>query len=160
MPDTPTGSLLEMAYVLRADRERVFDLFTEPADLPLWWGPRGFSTPVVELDLRIGGRYRFSMQPPEGDLFHLTGEFLDVVRPGRLVYTFCWEEPTPDDRETVVTITLDQLSAGTKVSLSHVGFATEERLALHRDGWTDSFERLDEVLAVPHQEDAPPSPRS
>jgi uncharacterized protein YndB with AHSA1/START domain len=72
------------------------------------------------------------MQPPEGDVFHLTGEFLEVDPPDRLSYTFRWEEPTPDDRETVVTLTLREVDGSTNVVLDQGLFATEERLALHR----------------------------
>ena len=74
-----------------------------------WWGPRGFTTPEALLDVRPGGGYRFSMQPPEGEVFHLSGEFLDVEPDQRLVFTFRWEEPVEDDRETVVTLSLRPL---------------------------------------------------
>ena len=79
------------------------------------------------------------MQPPDGDRFHLAGEFLEIEPPSRLVYTFRWEEPDPDDRETVVTLSLDEVGDATQVSLSQGEFATEARLELHRSGWTDSF---------------------
>ncbi len=87
------------------------------------------------------------MQPPEGDLFHLSGEFVVVERPSLLSYTFRWEEPTPDDRETVVTLTLEEADGSTNVILDQGAFATEERLALHAQGWTDSLERLYELVA-------------
>ncbi len=87
------------------------------------------------------------MQPPEGDVFHLSGEFLEVDPPDRLSYTFRWEEPTPDDRETVVTLTLREVDGSTNVVLDQGVFATEERLALHTQGWTDSLERLYELVA-------------
>lgn len=146
MTDRPSGLLLELRYVVEAPRERVFSMLTEPVEVAKWWGPRGFTTPEAELDLRVGGGYRFSMKPPDGDLFHLAGEFLQIDPPSRLVYTFRWEEPTPDDRETVVTLSLDPVGDATELSLSQGLFATEERLALHRGGWTDSFDKLREVI--------------
>lgn len=146
MKGQPSGLLLQLSVVLDAPCERIFSLLTEPVEVAKWWGPRGYTTPETELDLRLGGRYRFSMKPPDGDRFHLSGEFLEINRPSRLVYTFCWEEPTPDDRETVVTLSLDAVGDATEVSLSQGLFATEERLALHRSGWTDSFEKLREVV--------------
>jgi uncharacterized protein YndB with AHSA1/START domain len=109
-------------------------------------GPRGFTTPGIDLDLRVGGGYRFTMQPPGGDPFHLSGEFLEIDPPGRLVYTFRWDEPDPDDRQTVVTLSLGDLADATQVSLSQGEFATEARLALHRGGWTDSMEKLRELI--------------
>ena len=95
--------VLELKCVLGAPRERIFRSLTEPAELAKWWGPQGFTTPEIDLDLRVGGHYRFGMQPADGDLFHLSGEYLEIHPPSRLVYTFRWEEPDPDDRGTVVT---------------------------------------------------------
>jgi uncharacterized protein YndB with AHSA1/START domain len=86
------------------------------------------------------------MTPPEGETFHLTGEFLDVSPPGRLEYTFRWEEPDPDDRETVVALRLDQRDATTLLTMTQGPFATEARRELHRHGWSDSLDRLGEVL--------------
>ena len=126
--------------------ERVFALLTEPAHLAEWWGPHGFTTPEIHLDLRAGGSYHFTMQPPDGEAFHLSGGFLEVQAPDRLSFTFRWDEPDPDDRETVVVLSLSSLAGGTKVSLSQAEFATAERLQLHRSGWADSFEKLGAVL--------------
>ena len=118
MDGRPGGLVLEMSCVLDAPRERIFAMLTEPAELARWWGPHGFTTTEIELDLRVGGGYCFTMQPPDADLFHLSGQFLAVDPPGRLVYTFRWEEPAPDDRETVVTLVLDTVGVATRVSLS------------------------------------------
>ncbi len=146
MNEQPSRLVLELTCVLEAPRERVFGLLTEPSELAKWWGPRGFTTPQIELDLSVGGSYRFTMQPPDGDLFHLSGEFREVHPPSRLAYTFNWEEPGPDDRETVVVLSLHTVGDATQVSLSQGEFATEERLALHRDGWSDSFDKLRDLL--------------
>jgi uncharacterized protein YndB with AHSA1/START domain len=140
------GWVLELKFVVGAPRERIFRALTEPAELAKWWGPRGFTTPGIDLDLRVGGGYRFTMQPPGGDPFHLSGEFLEIDPPGRLVYTFRWDEPDPDDRPTVVTLSLGDVADATQVSLSQGEFATEARLALHRGGWTDSLEKLRELI--------------
>lgn len=149
MPEHPGGLHLALTCVLAATPERVFHLLTDPVELGRWWGPHGFTTVVTRLDLVVGGGYRFTMQPPDGDPFHLSGEFLEIDRPSRLVYTFRWEEPTPDDRETVAALSLTPLDDTTGLSLSQGSFATEERLELHRDGWTDSLERLRRVVDEP-----------
>ena len=86
------------------------------------------------------------MTPPDGDPFHLSGEFLEIDPPWRLVYTFRWEEPTPDDRETVVDLSLGSTGEASRLVLAQGPFRTEERLALHRNGWTESFEKLEAVL--------------
>lgn len=138
---------LELRRALDAPPPAVFSACTDPEELAKWWGPRGFSVPSVEMDLRAGGRYRIAMQPPEGDLFHLSGEFLEVEPPSRLVYTFVWEPPDPDDRETVVTMTFEERDGSTALVLHQEGFATEARRALHEDGWTDSLDRLETLLS-------------
>lgn len=143
----PSGPwVLELTRTLDASRERVFAALTDPADLAVWWGPAGFTTPEIELALHVGGAYRFGMQPPDAEVFHLAGEFLDVEPPSRLAYTFRWEEPDPDDRETVVRLSLDAAAELTRLSLWQGTFATEARLALHTNGWTDALQRLGDLL--------------
>ena len=94
----------------------------------------------------MGGSLRFTMQPPEGEAFHLSGRIIHVEFPSRLKFTFRWDEPAPDDSETIVELSLASLGSRTTVTLTQGDFATEERLDLHRRGWTDSFEKLDAVL--------------
>ena len=141
------GLTLRLDRALPAPRPRVFRACIEPAELARWWGPHGFTTPEIDLDLRVGGGYRFGMQPPDGELFHLSGEFLAIEPPARLEYTFRWEEPDPDDRETVVTMSLSDRGDSTEVVVVQSGFATEARRALHVDGWTDCLDRLQELMS-------------
>lgn len=145
----PTGPFrLELRRPVAAPRERIFAALTRPADVARWWGPRGFTTPEIELDLRVDGRYRFTMQPPHGDRFHVSGEFLVIDPPSRLAFTFRWDEPAPDDRETVVTMNLEDGDDGSELTVRQGDFATEERLELHRGGWTDSLDKLFALLEV------------
>jgi uncharacterized protein YndB with AHSA1/START domain len=127
----------------------VFEALVEPDQLAAWWGPAGFTSPNVDFEPRVGGSFRIKMQPPDGDAFYLRGEFLGVDPPGRLAYTFIWEDPDPDDQETLVTLTLDDRGRSTRLTLDQAPFATEGRLALHHDGWSDSFEKLRAVLSAP-----------
>ena len=140
------GLVLRLNRILRAPRPAVYRGLTDREELAKWWGPRGFTAPSVEFDPRVGGSYRIAMQPPDGDLFHLSGEFREVDPPARLAYTFRWDPPDPDDRETVVTLSLGDRGEGAEVLLSQGEFATQERLALHEQGWTESFGRLEQAL--------------
>jgi uncharacterized protein YndB with AHSA1/START domain len=137
---------LRMTRVLPVARTETYRALTDPEELGKWWGPRDFTAPSVEFDPQVGGGYRIAMQPPDGDVFHLTGEFREVDPPGRLAFTFRWDPPDPDDRETVVTLSLEERDDKTEVRLTQGEFATEERRALHEEGWTDSFDRLRELL--------------
>jgi uncharacterized protein YndB with AHSA1/START domain len=137
---------LRLQKYLGVPREIVFAACIEPQRLAEWWGPKGFSSSSVELDPQPGGMYRIGMQPPEGELFYLRGTFREVDSPNRLVYTFEWEDPDPDDRENVVTLAFLETGGGTLLSLEQGPFATEARYELHRAGWTDALERLEESL--------------
>jgi uncharacterized protein YndB with AHSA1/START domain len=76
------------------------------------------------------------MQPPDGDPFVLTGEFRRVQPPARLSYTFGYEEPDADDRETVVDLSLRDLGESTAARIDQGPFLTEARRALHTQGLT------------------------
>jgi len=138
---------LHLERVLPAPRSLVFRAHTDPGELAKWWGPKGFTAPSVQLDLCVGGSYRIAMQPPGGDLFCLSGQFREVDPPSRLAYTFRWEEPDPDDRETVVTISLRDLGESTELIVDQGVFATEGRRALHEQGWTEALDRLQELIS-------------
>jgi uncharacterized protein YndB with AHSA1/START domain len=138
---------LEIKRVLAAPPPIVFAAFTGSIELAKWWGPEGFKVLSIDFEARVGEPYRIEMQPPEGDPFFLTGEFREVEPPRRLAYTFAWEDPDPDDVETLVGISLRDLGETTEVALQQRAFKTEARMALHRDGWTDSFDKLERIIS-------------
>lgn len=140
------GLVLRLNRVLPAPREVVYRALTDPEELAKWWGPRGFTAPSVDFHPHVGGSYRIAMQPPDGDLFHLSGEFQEVDPPTHLAYTFRWDPPDPDDRQTVAELSLQDRGEETEVLLTQGEFTTEERRALHEEGWTDSLARLEQVL--------------
>ena len=139
---------VHLERVLPAAPQHVFSMLTDPELLAQWWGPQGFSAPSVEVDARVGGRYRITMQPPEGDPFLLSGEFRAVDVANRLAYTFRWDPPDPDDRETVVVVSLQGLGESTALAVDHGDFSTEERRALHEQGWWESIDRLEALLTT------------
>jgi uncharacterized protein YndB with AHSA1/START domain len=142
------GLRLHLLRVLRAPRSVVFRALTEPGELVKWWGPEGFTTASVESDLRPGGAYRIAMRPPEGELFHLVGEYVEVAPPERLSRTFRWEPPDPEDRETVATLSLHDIDGrSTELRLTQGDFATQRRQALHEEGWTQSLDKLEALMS-------------
>jgi uncharacterized protein YndB with AHSA1/START domain len=140
------GHWLRITRVLPAPREEVWRAMTDPEHFGEWWGPKEFTCPSVEWEPRVGGSYRIEMQPPDGEPFHLNGEFREVDPPNRLAFTFVWDPSTPDDRETLATLSLEEQGDKTEVRFTQGEFATEERRALHDGGWSDSFERLESLL--------------
>lgn len=141
------GLTLDLRRVLPASRLAVYEALTNPERLALWWGPQGFTSPDVRFHPHVGGGYRIAMQPPQGDPFFLLGEFHAVDPLTRLVFSFRWDPPDPDDRDTLVTLSLQDQGEETEVHLTQASFATEERRALHEQGWIESLDRLEKLLS-------------
>ena len=139
---------LELKRFLPAAPSVVFGAFSDPSELAKWWGPEGFTIASLEFRPRVGESYRIEMQPPEGGRFYLTGEFSEVEPPARLAFTFVWEDPDPDDVETLVALSFRDLGESTEVAFTQGPFKTEARRALHRDGWTDSFDKLEQLVSA------------
>jgi uncharacterized protein YndB with AHSA1/START domain len=138
---------LELTRELPAPRDVVFAAFRDTERLAQWWGPEGFTIPNVNFSTLIGEAYRIEMQPPEGDSFYVHGVFRTVHPPARLSFTFAWEPPDPDDVETLVDVSFEDRGQESEVSLWQGEFRTEARLELHRDGWTESFDKLERLLS-------------
>jgi uncharacterized protein YndB with AHSA1/START domain len=143
-----SGLTLDIERVLPAARPVVFEAFTDSDVLSQWWGPEGFAIASIQFEARVGERYRIKMQPPEGDAFHLVGEFRRVEPPERLVFTFIWAEPDPDDVETLATLEFRDLGDSTEVALTQGPFKIDARLDLHRAGWGDSLDKLERLLSA------------
>jgi len=140
---TETQLALHLETLLAAPRERVFAAFVDAEQLRSWWGPAGFTVPALEFRAVEETDYRIAMQPPDGDVFHIRGTFRAVEPPRRLGFTFIYEQPDPDDQETLVTLAFDSIDPGTRLTLDQGPFTTAARLELHREGWTETLQRLE-----------------
>jgi uncharacterized protein YndB with AHSA1/START domain len=82
-----TGREFVITREFAAPRERVFQAWTDPKHLAQWWGPKGFTNPVCEWDVRPGGKIYVVMRAPNGMDYPMGGDFIEVVAPKRLVFT-------------------------------------------------------------------------
>jgi uncharacterized protein YndB with AHSA1/START domain len=116
-----------------------------PRVLRRWWAtdPAG-STPVAEVDLRVGGGYRLTMEDGDGAGRHtVRGEYREVLRPERLVYTWAWEEADGSvGHESTVTVSFHGEGDRTKVVIEHADLPSPESRARHGVGWTACLESL------------------
>lgn len=133
---------LQIRRTFRAPREALFAAWTRADALKTWWGPEGFTTPRVEMDLRVGGKYRVEMRPAEGESFHLNGEFLEVKPPERIVCGFRWEKGDWDYPETRLTAEFLERGDETELLLTHEGFPDENMREEHESGWGECLDRL------------------
>jgi uncharacterized protein YndB with AHSA1/START domain len=141
--------LLEVSLTRRiaAPPEVVFAAWTDPKHLAEWWGPKGFTNPVCEADARVGGVIRIDMRGPDGVVYPMTGRFLQIDRPHRLVFT---ASPIDEHGEPVMevlnTVTFAKIDRGTEVSLiARVTSTTPDAprfLSGMSQGWSQSLDRL------------------
>jgi uncharacterized protein YndB with AHSA1/START domain len=129
-----------------ATPEEVFDAWTNPEVLQRWWAAQpSWTSPGCDVDLRVGGRYVLRMRDDEtGEQHVVGGEYREVVRPHRLVYTWCWQGadgPNPG-HVSLVTIEFRPDGDATTVVLEHSGLASEDSRERHGAGWQATFENL------------------
>jgi len=77
---------LVITRVFDAPRELVFKAWTETKHVAQWWGPKGFTNPVCEMDVRVGGAIRIDMRAPNGVVYPMKGVFEEITEPERLVF--------------------------------------------------------------------------
>src|SRR5262245_55581307 len=97
---------LTLTRVFDAPRQLVFRMWTEPTHMARWWGPRDFTNPVCELDVRVGGAIRIHMRAPDGTVHPMTGTFREIVPPERLVFDAVAEDSAGNpllEAHTIVT---------------------------------------------------------
>jgi uncharacterized protein YndB with AHSA1/START domain len=104
-----------ITYLFDLPREDVFKAWTERDRAVRWWGPKGFTTPSLEIDLRPGGAWRGTMRSRDGTNYHHHGVFHEIVEPERLVFTFIWDHQ-PDDEE-LVTVTFGERDGKTEMTV-------------------------------------------
>lgn len=136
---------LQIKRVFSAKRDRVFDAWTNPAKLKKWWGMGDdWNTPIAEVDLRVGGKYRLGMQDPEKDMPYVVGgTYQEVTPPEKLVYTWKWEG---QDSQTLVTVEFHEQGNSTEVILTHEYFTDEKAKEEHGQGWKGCMEQLAKIL--------------
>jgi uncharacterized protein YndB with AHSA1/START domain len=127
-----------------APREQVFDAWVNPTVLSRWWAPgEDWDTPIVEVDLRVGGRYRLATRNVQtGEIHTVGGEYKEIERPERLSYSWAWENER--DRSTsTVTVEFRERGGGTTVLLTHTGLPSDESHRVHSHGWASVMDTLE-----------------
>ncbi len=141
--------LLELSLTRRvsAPPEVVFRAWVDAKQLAEWWGPKGFTNPLCEVDARAGGAIRIDMHAPNGVVYPMTGRFVELDRPHRLVFaTAALDDKGKPMFEVLNTITFTGVEGGTEISLvAQVMSMTPDApryLSGMTQGWTQSLDRL------------------
>jgi uncharacterized protein YndB with AHSA1/START domain len=146
---TPTDRELVMTRVFLAPRILVFDAMTKPELITRWYGPRGWTMLVCEVDLKVGGAFHFVSRREGGKEIGQRGVYLEVVTPARFVYTEEWEDWNPG--ETVVTCVLTENGGRTTFTSTMLFPSQEVRDMLIKSGMTngadEAYDKLAELLS-------------
>ena len=142
---------LTLTRVFDAPRAVVFKMWTDPKHLSQWWGPKGFTNPVCELDLRPDGVLRIVMRAPNGAEFLMKGVFREIVAPERLVFSnIAVDQDGNHIIEGLTTVTFTELGGKTKLTLHTTAAALTTQAARMIEGmdagWTQSIDKLEAYL--------------
>ena len=149
--EAPAQAEVNLTRVVNAPVELVWKAWTDPRHMARWWGPKSFTNPVCELDLRPGGAIRIHMRAPDGTVYPMTGTFEEVAPPNRLVFTSVARD---DDGKPLLeghtTVTFEDVGGKTKLTVLSraVGLApiAPQMLAGMQQGWTQSLDKLAELV--------------
>ncbi len=157
--NSPTKELV-ITRIFDAPRELVWKAWTDPEHFMRWYGPKGFTSPVCKIDLRVGGKHLNCMRGPEGWEMWYTGVYREIVPLERIVYTDSLADEKgnavpashygmPGDwpSDTLVTVTFQEDGGKTKMTLKHVGIPAGEMSDGASAGWNQAFDKLAEQLA-------------
>ncbi|MFZ0425486.1 MAG: SRPBCC domain-containing protein [Xanthobacteraceae bacterium] len=133
----------------------VFKAWTDAAQLAQWWGPKGFTNPVCEIDARVGGALRIHMRSPDGAIYPMKGEIREIVPPERLVFTnIALDDAGHHIIEGLTTVSFVEEGGKTRLTLHTRGSAmTEQAVGYIKGmemGWTQSFDKLQTFVTPVH----------
>ncbi len=148
---TTSADAVMIERIFDAPVDLIWQMWTRPEHFKKWYGPTGFTVPVAEMDVRVGGRHLFCMASPDGGMkMWSTGEYTEVVPKERLVYT---DSPADENGNvlspsavgmpegypatTEVTVLLEDLGGRTKMVMRHAGVP-----AGADDGWRQAFAKM------------------
>lgn len=123
---------LVVSRVINATPQRIFEAFTDPTQMPQWWGPTGFTTTIHAMDVRAGGESRYTMHGPDGTDWPNRARYIEVIPGERLSY---WLDDGEDATETHMhaTVTFQPEAGGTQVTITMVLATAAIRDALVRE---------------------------
>jgi uncharacterized protein YndB with AHSA1/START domain len=157
---TPSDREIAMTRVFNAPRRLVFEALTQPELVKRWLlGPPGWTMPVCEIDLKVGGAYRYVWRrESSGEDMGMGGVFQEIERPGRLVATEQFDQAWYPG-EALATQVLDEERGRTTLTVTVLYESKEARDAVASTGMADgvavSYDRLEEVLGTMVEEGAP-----
>ncbi len=146
---TDTSILLEREF--DAPRQLVWEAMTTPELVKQWWGPRGYTMPSCEIDLRVGGEWRYLSRDPGGDEYLFRGVYREITPVERLSYTWIFDFPPFNEIAAIETVELEERN-GRTYARTTMQWPSKEARDGHAqsmgDGAAQTMDRLEELLAT------------
>ncbi len=139
---------LTLVRRIRARPQIVFDAVTSAQGIAQWWGPDAGPVLVAQADARVGARYRVRFRMLDASEHESSGEFLEIVRPERVVMSWRWKGGAEDPGESRVEITLKPVPEGTELTFVHSQLRDQETRRSHEQGWSGALEKLQAFFAA------------
>ncbi len=138
---------LKVSRFIKAPRERVFEAWTSPGDMSQWFKCGESKVLDATVDLRVGGKYHVRSMGDHGEI-EMKGEYREVKRPERLVFTWIAGPCVPELKgtQTLVTVELTEQNGGTLLQLTHEGFTDGESRDRHNQGWAGCIDNLEKLV--------------
>jgi uncharacterized protein YndB with AHSA1/START domain len=144
---TPTDREIVLTRVFDAPRRLVFDAFSKPELLKRWFGPRGWSLVVCEVDLKVGGGFRFVLRGPDGKEMGMRGVYREIVPPERSVHMESFDDFPGESQVTAVFV---EEEGKTTLTATILYPSREVRDAVIKSGMehgaAESYDKLNELL--------------
>jgi uncharacterized protein YndB with AHSA1/START domain len=138
------STTLTLKRTFAAPRERVFRAWTDPNELARWFAPTpDHSTIVPEFDLRVGGKYRLEVHHKGGNIHRMTGTYLEIKPPEKVVFSWICEPNVPN---SIVTVEFRDLGPSTEITLTHEQLPSVEERDKHSQGWNGCLDSLAQYL--------------
>ena len=142
---TMSDFVLNLDRRFAAPRERVWRAWTDPEEVKTWWGGKSYAAESVEMDVRVGGTFRIVISGTERKHI-VSGTYLEVVPPERLVHTWAWEGGDWAGLEMRVTVEFKEDGNGTHMTLTHENFPDQDACDQHNGGWTNQLDAFTAYL--------------
>ena len=145
----PSDRAILFTHTVDAPRELVWEVHTDPAHLAKWWGPEGFTDTILEMNLKPGGLWRYVMHGPDGTDYPGRIEYLEVVKPARLVY-YLGSDVDEDPSRFFVTVEFIDEGLKTKITMLMEFTTPEKREEIEKfalEGKASHDRHLDSYLA-------------
>lgn len=148
MNDIPADpqTRVQLERILPATPGRVFEAWTTPEAIKFWFGGADTVVDEVQVDLRVGGRYTIRYRAASGDETVVTGKYLQIERPWRLVFSWTMKSRQLIVDENTVTVEFRDLGDRTQVQLTHEPFPDPDIRQLHAQGWDVCLLALSQLL--------------